>query len=162
MDAMDIKAAARLQTAGRESWTRLAELLGVTGPAAAERVRRLEEAGIITGYHAQVDLARLGLMLTVIIRLAPRGRPAGELGRLVAALPEVLECHHVTGEDCYVLEVAVPSVGHLEQLLERLLRYGDTTTSMVLSSPVTHRAIGPEMLPEATATGPQTKRRVGA
>ena len=133
-----------LQEDARLSYSELGRRVGLTPPAVAERVRRLEEAGIITGYHAQVDLARLGLMLTVIIRLAPRGRPAGELGRVVAALPEVLECHHVNGEDCYVLKVALTSVGHLERLLERLQPHGETTTSVVLSSPVTHRVVGPE------------------
>ena len=148
-----------LQEDARLNYSELGRRVGLTPPAVAERVRRLEETGIITGYHAQVDLARLGLMLTVIIRLAPRGRPAGELGRMVAALPEVLECHHVTGEDCYVLKVALTSVGHLECLLERLQPHGETTTSVVLSSPVTHRVVGPESVEPSRDAAPVESHR---
>lgn len=143
-----------LQEDARLSYSELGRRVGLTPPAVAERVRRLEEAGIITGYYAQLDLCRLGLMLTAIIRLAPRGRPPGELGRLVASLPEVLTCDHVTGDDCYILKVALTSVGHLERLLERLHPHGDTTTSVVLSSPVTHRVVGPDSVEPSRAPAP--------
>jgi Lrp/AsnC family leucine-responsive transcriptional regulator len=132
-----------LQENARVSFSELGRRVGLTPPAVAERVRRLEEAGVITGYRAQLDVAKLGLPLSAIIRLAPRARDAREVGRLVRSLPEVLECHHVTGEDCYVLRVAFPSMSHLESLLEQLLRCGITTTSMVLSTPVAHRVVGP-------------------
>ena len=135
-----------LQENARLSYSELGRRVGLTPPAVAERIRRLEEAGIITGYHAELDLGKLGLLLTAIIRLAPRARPASELSRLLLSLPEVLECHHVTGEDCYVMKVAVTSVSHLEVLLERLLQYGASTTSIVLSTPVSHRVVGPETI----------------
>jgi Lrp/AsnC family leucine-responsive transcriptional regulator len=135
-----------LQENARVSFSELGRRVGLTPPAVAERVRRLEEAGVITGYRAQLDVAKLGLPLSAIIRLAPRARDAREVGRLVRSLPEVLECHHVTGEDCYVLRVAFPSMGHLESLLEQLLRCGVTTTSMVLSTPVANRVVGPSII----------------
>jgi Lrp/AsnC family leucine-responsive transcriptional regulator len=133
-----------LQENARLSYSELGRRVGLTPPAVAERVRRLEEAGIITGYRVDLDLEKLGLTLTAIIRLAPRGRPSSELSGMLSSLPEILECHHVTGEDCYVMKVAVSSVHHLEAFIERLLRHGgESTTSLVLSSPVTHRVIAP-------------------
>jgi Lrp/AsnC family leucine-responsive transcriptional regulator len=106
-------------------------------------VRRLEEAGVITGYRLELNIERLGLPLLALVRLAPRSASPAEIKQAVAALPEVLECHHVTGEDCYVMKVAVASVRDLEGLLERVLKFGNTTTSIVVSSPVTGRIIGP-------------------
>ena len=138
-----------LQEDARLSYSELGRRVGLTPPAVGERVRRLEEAGIITGYRVELDLEKLGLRLTAIIRLAPRGRPSSELSGLLSGMPEILGCHHVTGEDCYVMKVAVESVSHLEALIERLMRYGDTTTSLVLSSPVTQRVIAP---PEVART----------
>lgn len=138
-----------LQENARLTYSELGRQVGLTPPAVAERVRRLEEAGIIVGYRAELNVDKLGLPIKAIIRLAPRGHEARQVAQVLRALPEVLQCHHVTGEDCYVLTVAIPSVGHLERLLERLLTYGETTTSMVLSSPVTHRVICPENLAPA-------------
>jgi Lrp/AsnC family leucine-responsive transcriptional regulator len=135
-----------LQENARLSFSELGRRVGLTPPAVAERVRRLEEVGVIVGYRVELNVKRLGLPLTAIIRLAPRGRDPREVARLVTHLPGVLECHHVTGEDCYVLKIAVPSMEQLEWLLERLRQCGDTTTSMVLSSPVTCATIGPETL----------------
>lgn len=132
-----------LQENARLSYAELGRRVGLTPPAVAERMRRLEELGYVAGYHARLNVEKLGLPLQAIIRLAPRGRVSAEVDQLVRGLPEVLEAHHVTGEDCYVLKVAVPTMGYLEQLLERLMRCGETTTSMVLSSPVTHRVVGP-------------------
>jgi Lrp/AsnC family leucine-responsive transcriptional regulator len=113
----------------------------MTPPAVAERVKRLEEAGVIRGYRLELDVERLGLPLQALVRLANRGSPSLEIIRTVSELPEVLECHHVTGEDCYVLRVAVPSMRQLEVLLERLLRFGSTTTSIVISTPVMRKTI---------------------
>ncbi len=132
-----------LQEDARLSFSELGRRVGMTAPAVAERVRRLEERGIIRGYRLELDVERLGLPLQALVRLANRGASSQEITRTIRELPEVLECHHVTGEDCYVLKVAVPSMRQLEALLERLLRFGSTTTSIVISTPVTRRTISP-------------------
>jgi Lrp/AsnC family leucine-responsive transcriptional regulator len=123
MDAMDRKAVAHLQGAGRESWTRLAELLGVTGPAAAERVRRLEERGVIRGYAALLDPEAVGASLTAFVAVTLR-RPKHRRAFLkrVAALAEVQECHHVAGDDDYLLKVRCSSTGHLDRVLSDELK----------------------------------------
>jgi Lrp/AsnC family leucine-responsive transcriptional regulator len=132
-----------LQENARLSFSELGRRVGLTPPAVAERVRRLEEAGIIAGYRLELDIERLGLPLLAMVRLAPRSASPSEIKQAVIAMSEILECHHVTGEDCYILKIAVPSVRELEGLLERLLKFGNTTTSIVVSSPVTGRIIGP-------------------
>src|SRR5918911_5181874 len=106
MESMDRKVIAQLQISGRESWTRLAELLGVTGPAAADRVRRLEERGVIRGYAALVDPEAVGARLTAFVAVTlehPKHRRA--FLERVDALAEVQECHHVAGDDDYLLKV---------------------------------------------------------
>jgi Lrp/AsnC family leucine-responsive transcriptional regulator len=133
-----------LQENARISFSELGRRIGMTPPAVAERVRRLEEAGIIRGYRVELDVERLGRPLVALVRLASRaGVPAAEIKRAMAEQPEVLECYHVTGEDCYFLKVAVPNVHELEVLLEGLVRFGNTTTSIVISTPVKRRTIGP-------------------
>jgi Lrp/AsnC family leucine-responsive transcriptional regulator len=123
MDSMDMKTVAHLQAAGRESWTRLAELLGVTGPAAAERVRRLEERGVIRGYAALLDPEAVGASLTAFVALTLR-RPKHRRAFLkrVAALTEVQECHHVAGDDDYLLKVRCSNTGHLDRVLSEELK----------------------------------------
>src|SRR5918911_2530472 len=123
METMDRKAVARLQTAGRESWTRLAELLGVTGPAAAERVRRLEERGVIRGYAALVDPESVGARLPAFVTVTlehPKYRRA--FLRRVDSLAEVQECHHVAGDDDYLLKVRCSDTGHLDRVLSEELK----------------------------------------
>jgi Lrp/AsnC family leucine-responsive transcriptional regulator len=120
---MDLKAIAHLQTAGRESWTRLAELLGVTGPAAAERVRRLEERGVIRGYAAVLDPEAVGARLTAFVAVTlehPKYRRA--FLRRVDALAEVQECHHVAGDDDYLLKVRCTGTAHLDRVLSEELK----------------------------------------
>jgi Lrp/AsnC family transcriptional regulator, leucine-responsive regulatory protein len=123
MDTMDIKTVGHLQSAGRESWTRLAELLGVTGPAAAERVRRLEERGVIRGYAALLDPQAIGASLTAFVAVTLR-RPKHRRAFLkrVAALAEVQECHHVAGDDDYLLKVRCSNTGHLDRVLSDELK----------------------------------------
>jgi Lrp/AsnC family leucine-responsive transcriptional regulator len=143
LDAISWRILCELQDNARMSFSELGRRVGLTPPAVAERVRRLEEAGIIAGYRLDLNIERLGLALLAMVRLAPRNAGPSEIKQAVAGMQEVLECHHVTGEDCYILKIAVPSVRELEGLLERLLKFGNTTTSIVVSSPVTGRIIGP-------------------
>ncbi len=120
---MDIKAVTHLQATGRESWTRLGEMLGVTGPAAAERVRRLEERGVIRGYVALLDPEAVGARLTAFVAVTlehPRYRRA--FLKRVDALAEVQECHHVAGDDDYLLKVRCSGTGHLDRVLSEELK----------------------------------------
>jgi Lrp/AsnC family leucine-responsive transcriptional regulator len=143
LKTVDWKILRDLQENARLSYSELGRRAGLTPPAAAERVRRLQESAIISGYRTVVNTAALGLSLMAFIRIAASsGRTCAQLAMLVRDLPEVLECHRVTGDDCYIMRIAVPSVQHLEALLDRLLPYGRLTTSIVLSSPVTYRVIG--------------------
>jgi Lrp/AsnC family transcriptional regulator, leucine-responsive regulatory protein len=146
-----------LQANARISYTELGRRVGLTPPAAAERVRRMEEAGVITGYRADLDPARVGLPLTAIIRVTHRGVNCLELGEIVAEYPEVLECHRVTGAESYIMKVALRSVDHLQELIDRLMAYGETVTSIVLSSPVRHRAVDPHAIEAYSERGAGTK-----
>lgn len=140
-----------LQEDARLSFSELGRRVGLSAPAVAERVRRLEEAGIIVGYHAELSAGKVGLPLCAFIRMSVFGEAkyGGGMIHLVQQTPEVLECHRVTGGDSYILKVAVSSVEHLEELIDRLTSYGQPTTSIVLSSPLKHRVIGPPQASEA-------------
>src|SRR5262245_49835600 len=137
MDTNDTKTLVRLQENGRESWASLGEILGVTGPAAAERVRKLEERGVIRGYAAMLDPAAVGIGLTAFVAVTldrPRHRRAF-LDR-VAALAEVQECHHVAGDDDFLLKVRCVDAEHLDHVLSNELKGVDgvarTRTTIVL------------------------------
>ena len=123
MDTNDIKTLRLLQGDGRASWARLGELLGVTGPAAAERVRRLEKRGIIRGFTALIDPESVGLALTAFIAVSLE-KPAHREAFLkrVQALPEIQECHHCTGEDDYLLKVRCRGVSDLDRLINTELK----------------------------------------
>jgi len=141
MDATDRHILEALQNDARVSYAELGRRVGLTPPAVAERVRRLETSGIISGYHAQVDLKKAGYGLVAFIRLSSAPELAKQLGRIATETPEVLEFHHVTGTEGFVLKVVARSIEHLEKVIMQLLPYGQTTTSIVLSSPVTWRRI---------------------
>lgn len=132
-----------LQGNARITFSELGRRVKLTPPAVADRVRRLEEAGIIAGYRVEVDREKLGLPVTAFVRISATGAACTELGVAIRDFPEVLQCHRVTGEEAYIAKVAVRSVEHLENLIDRLMPYGETITSIVLSSPVTHRVIEP-------------------
>ena len=125
------------------TYAELGRRVGLTLPAVAERVRRLEEAGIITGYRVELNTEKIGLPITAYIRIATNDVRSGHIDALAQSLPEVLECHRITGPDSYIMKVAVASIQHLELLIRRLLNFGQPTTSIVLSSPVTHRVLTP-------------------
>lgn len=130
-----------LQNDARMPYAEIGRRVGLSAPAVMERVRRLEDAGIITGYHAQIDVTRLGRPLQAIIRLRFSHGRYEQLNQMVIDCPEVLSCDHITGDDCFLIKVAVASTLQLETLIGQFGAYGQTTTSVVLSSPVTHKVI---------------------
>ena len=141
LDAIDWKILENLQQDARMSFAELGRKVGLSTPAVAERVRRLEEAGVITGYHATVDMAKLGLPMRVLMRLTI---PGGDLqiSRTVTAVKELAEisrCHRITGDESFIIEAHLVSVRHLEALIDKLSAFGATATSTVLSSPVERR-----------------------
>ncbi|CAL9629137.1 HTH-type transcriptional regulator LrpC [Streptomyces sp. enrichment culture] len=141
-DATDWRILDVLQRDGRASYAELARAVSMSASAVTERVRRLEEAGIIQGYAAVVDPERIGLPVLAFVRLRyPTGnyKPFHDL---VAATREILEAHHVTGDDCFVLKVAARSMRHLEEVSGRIGALGSVTTSVVYSSPLPRRPVG--------------------
>ncbi|MER5310567.1 Lrp/AsnC family transcriptional regulator [Streptomyces sp. NPDC002773] len=140
-DATDWRILEALQTEGRASFAELARTVSMSPSAVTERVRRLEEAGVITGYTAIVDQDRLGLPILAFVRLRyPHGnyKPFHDL---LGSTPEVLEAHHVTGDDCFVLKVAARSMKHLEETTGKVSTLGAVTTSIVYSSPLPRRSL---------------------
>ena len=125
-----------LQVDARLSLAELGRRVGLTAPAVGERIGRLEEAGVIRGYHADVDPRALGYELSVILRIRPDARMIPKVAELAQRTPEVTECHRVTGDDCFIMRITVRDVTHLEELIDRFVLYGQTTTSIVQSSPV--------------------------
>ncbi|MBA3823129.1 MAG: Lrp/AsnC family transcriptional regulator [Ktedonobacterales bacterium] len=146
MDEVDWRILEELQEHARRPLAEVGRRVGLTAPAVAERVRRLELAGVITGYHAAIDTDRLGLSLAAFVRFSVTTGTYPQLDQLLRHYPEILECHRVTGSDCYIMCVAVASIRHLEDLINRLTPYGTLTTSIVLSSPITRRTLTPANL----------------
>ncbi|MFF0433445.1 Lrp/AsnC family transcriptional regulator [Streptomyces sp. NPDC004327] len=141
-DATDWRILAALQEQGRASFAELARAVSMSPSAVTERVRRLEEAGVIAGYTAVVDQERLGLPILAFVRLRYPNGNYKPFHDLIASTPEVLEAHHVTGDDCFVLKVAARSMRHLEEISGKVGTLGSVTTSVVYSSPLPRRAIG--------------------
>jgi len=131
-----------LQENARLSYSELGQRVGLSSPAVAERIRRMEDAGIISGYHAEISLAKVGYPVTAIIRLttAPGERCSRYTG-FVENIPEVLTCYRVTGSDALIMKVVASSIEHLEELIDQLSAHGQLTTSIVLSTPVKRRII---------------------
>jgi Lrp/AsnC family leucine-responsive transcriptional regulator len=130
-----------LQDDARLSFAELGRRVGLSPPAVAERVHKMEEAGIITGYRAQVNAQKIGLPLMAMIGLTTTPQQYPQIIALINDLPEVLECHHVTGSCSFSIKAIASSISHLESLIEQLSRFGQTTTSIVLSSPIKERVI---------------------
>jgi Lrp/AsnC family leucine-responsive transcriptional regulator len=130
-----------LQSEGRLSLAELGRRVGLSPPAVAERVQRLERDGVITGYHAKVDPRAVGYSLAAVIRIRPAPREIHKVAELARTTPEIVECHRITGEDCFFMKATVRDVEHLEELIDRFVIYGQTTTSIVQSSPVPGRGI---------------------
>jgi Lrp/AsnC family transcriptional regulator, leucine-responsive regulatory protein len=141
LDAIAWKIVEALQRNARVTFAELGRKVGLSTPAVAERVHRLEEAGVITGYHASIDGSKLGVPIRILMRLTI---PGGDLqiSRTVTAirdLAEIRRCHRITGSESFLIEADVVSIRHMEALIDRLSALGATSTSTILSSPVERR-----------------------
>ncbi|MGH2532140.1 MAG: Lrp/AsnC family transcriptional regulator [Thermomicrobiales bacterium] len=145
LDRVNLRLLDELRRDPRISMTELGRRVGMSSPAVTERVRRLEETGVIRGYHLDVDPAALGLPLTAYVRVRPNPGQLANVAELARSIAEVVECHRITGEDCFLLKVYLPAVDQLDRILDHFLRLGTTNTTLVQSSPVPLRSL---LLPE--------------
>jgi Lrp/AsnC family leucine-responsive transcriptional regulator len=143
MDRVDQRILDELQTDARLSFNELSRRVRLSAPAVAERVRRLESTGVITGYHARVDPGRVGRPVKAVVVMDCYGPSCVLRDPEVATWPELREFYRVTGQGCSVLVVAVPSIQHFEELIDRLARYGRPSSSMVLSDMLPWSPVAP-------------------
>jgi Lrp/AsnC family leucine-responsive transcriptional regulator len=141
IDDIDRNILRELQQDARISFAELGRRVGLTTPAVIERVRKLEDAHIITGYRAEIDTSKVGLPITAFVRMSISGVDYSHIIEVAKESNEVLECHRGTGGDSFIMKVAVASVEHLQEVIDRLTPYGITTTTIVLSSPVRKRIV---------------------
>lgn len=141
LDAVNLRVLSELQRNPRLSMSELARRVGMSAPAVTERVQRLEAAGVIVGYRMDIDPAALGMPVTAMVRIRPGPGQLPKIARAAQETAQVVECHRITGEDCFLLKIHGPSVGELEKILDRFLLLGQTTTSIVVSTPVPARPL---------------------
>jgi len=139
LDKHDLKLLALLQADARITHAALGRFVHLSQPAVSERIKRLEAIGVITGYRTQIDPAKLGYRLNALVRI--KNLTGHGYEELLQELPEVIECHAVTGEDGIVVRVLATDCAHLQRLIESLARIGPTSTALVLGTPVPHKII---------------------
>ncbi|CAL9424180.1 MULTISPECIES: Lrp/AsnC family transcriptional regulator [Streptomyces] len=154
LDHVDWAIIEQLQREARISFSELGRRVNLSPSATTERVRNLEALGVITGYRAEVDLAKVGYPVLAVVRLKYPGNRHEPLRGLLAERREILECLRTTGDDCYTLKVAATSMGHLETLMDELAAFGSATTSVVYSQTLPYR--GPTAPESTTAPGAST------
>jgi len=141
LDPTNVTLLAELQGDARLTLAELGRRVGLSSPAVAERLQRLQDAGVITGYHAAVDPRAIGYTLGAILRIRPAPRQIAKVAAIAQRTPEVVECHRITGEDCFLVKVHVARIQDLEEVLDRFLLYGQTVSSIVVSTPVPPRPL---------------------
>lgn len=141
LDDVNRRLLAELHTDPRMTMSELARRVGMSSPAVTERVQRMERSGVIRGYHLDVDPAALGMPVTAFTRIRPAAGQLAKIADLARSLHEVTECHRITGEDCFLVRVHAPTIAELESVLDRFLLYGQTVTSIVVTTPVPLRPL---------------------
>jgi Lrp/AsnC family leucine-responsive transcriptional regulator len=141
LDETDHRLLRELQENARLSLAELGRRVNLSSPAVAERLQRLERTGTITGYRAEIDPKALGYPIAAFVRIRPTTRQLQKIPELAREVPEVVECHRVTGEDCFVLKLHLREMDDLEAILDRFIVLGQTTTSIIHSSPVSGRPL---------------------
>lgn len=139
IDDLDRKIITELSADGRLSLAELGRRVNLSSPAVAERVQRLERTGVIIGYHAEIAPTAIGYPLTAIVRVKPAPGQLRRVPELAVEIPQVAECHRITGEDCFYLKIHLRSIDELSEVLDRFLAYGETTTSIINASPIPGR-----------------------
>lgn len=142
IDLMDAKIIEILQADARTTLAEIGRRIHMSQPAVAERVKRMETAGVIAGYHARINPAALGYGITAFIRVSKRSHET-PVEVVAAQVPEIVECHSITGDDCSIVKVVAASVTELEKVIVELSRCGVTSTSLILSSYIERKAIKP-------------------
>jgi len=130
-----------LQKNPRAPISQLARKIGMSNPAVKERVVRLEESGILAGFRLELSPKELGYQVMAFVRIRPLPGHLSKIAELAQSVPEVTECHRITGEDCFILKLYVKEISNLDRVLDRFLAHGQTTTSIVQSSPVSPRSL---------------------
>lgn len=143
IDPISWKILNAVQNDGRISLKSLAAEVGLSLPATSERLKRLEEAGVISGYRAIVYPESIGYTVTAVIGMTTPKPDKARLLAILEAMPEVIECLHVTGQDSYVLRVVTRDLQHLEDFVGSINKYGETRTSIVMSQPIRMRGVKP-------------------
>ncbi|MFD7153051.1 Lrp/AsnC family transcriptional regulator [Kribbella sp. NPDC059898] len=141
LDELNIRILEELSADPRLRTTELARRLGVSTPTVRERVGRLEESGVIRGYRLDVDPAALGRPVAAWVRLRPGPSQIPKIVALAERTPEVVECHRISGEDCFLIRVQVAEIAALESVLDKFQVHGQTTSSFVVSTPVPPRPV---------------------
>lgn len=161
-DSRNLELLRLLREDPRMSVSEMARRVGMSAPAVRERIERLTEAGIIKGSRLELDARALGYPLSVFVRIRPMPGKLPKIPELAARLPQVVECHRITGEDCFILRVYLDSLDNLDQILDQFLVYGQTTTSIVQSTPVPLRylPLPDEASPVRTQEEPETAKGV--
>jgi Lrp/AsnC family leucine-responsive transcriptional regulator len=140
-DRKNLELLRALQANPRLPVSELARRIGMSGPAVRERLQRLEESGVISGYRLDIDPKAIGLPILAIVRMRPMPGQLQKVAELVRETPNISECHRVTGEDCFVMKMHLDAIESLDRALDRFLVYATTTTSIVQSSPVAPRPL---------------------
>jgi Lrp/AsnC family leucine-responsive transcriptional regulator len=141
LDEIDRRLLEELSADGRLTMAELGRRISLSPPAVAERVQRLERTGVITGYQAVVDPKAIGYPIAAVVRVRPASRQLQKIPEIARATPEVVECYRITGEDCFFLKLHLHSMDDLEEILDRFVVYGQTTTSIIHSAPVANRPL---------------------
>jgi Lrp/AsnC family transcriptional regulator, leucine-responsive regulatory protein len=141
LDATNLRILEELQADARLTMAELGRRVSLSPPAVADRVQRLERAGVISGYHAAVDPKAVGYPIAAVVRVRPASRQLHKIPEVARELPEVVECYRITGEDCFFVKLHLRSMEDLEGILDRFVLYGQTTTSIVHSAPVAPRPL---------------------
>lgn len=145
LDRIDCELLKLLQADARTTYAELGRQVGLSTPATIERVRKLEDAGVIRGYHAEVAPERVGLPMRAFIKVTIAGDKLEKFAAIVRKVPEVREAHRVTGAESYIVQVAVRDIQHLEKVIDALAPYVATQTSMVLASAIGWNPIVPSV-----------------
>ena len=139
LDPIDHHIIELLSQNARRTMADIGEQVSLSASAVTRRIERLERTGVIAGYRLDIDPAAVGLPVTAFARIRPMPGSLPKIAELAADLPEVTECYRITGEDCFLIKLHAPAIEQLEATLDRFLAYGNTTTSIVVSTPVPRR-----------------------